>query len=82
MVPVIDDQLIALLQRAEQRHSLPSPRVRRLIRERAHASQQELASVIGVTGPTIARWESGTRNPSGDRLRRYVQVLSALQALG
>ena len=35
---------------------------------------------IGVTGLTIARWESGHTPANEDHLRRYVELLEALGA--
>lgn len=39
-----------------------------------------VASAIGVSRPTVTRWESGQATPCGDVLRRYLDVLALLAA--
>ena len=41
-------------------------------------SQAEVAEGSGVTPPTVSRWESGARTPSGEHLRRYVELLERI----
>jgi DNA-binding transcriptional regulator YiaG len=56
---------------------LPSPAVRKAIREGAGVQVPELADHVGVTDRTVRHWEAGTRRPSGDNLVRYVEALDA-----
>jgi DNA-binding transcriptional regulator YiaG len=69
------DDLIAL---SASRRSLPEPSDRRLIRERARLSQDELATFLRVDRASVSRWESGARTPTGKTLEAYVTVLQAL----
>jgi len=67
-----------LLQAARVRRSLPSPTVRRALREGADLSQGDLGAVLGVTESAVSRWESGRRAPRREHLDAYVAVLAAL----
>lgn len=40
------------------------------LRKKKGIQQKELALVIGVAQPTISDWESGKKDPSGDRLKK------------
>ncbi len=60
--------------RAKRR--LPSPAVRHMIRRQAGVTQEDVARLLGVSRPSVTRWESGLRSPRGDVLRRYLDVLS------
>lgn len=40
------------------------------LRKKKGIQQKELALVIGVAQPTVSEWESGKKDPSGDRLRK------------
>ena len=35
--------------------------------------QKELAIEIGVSRPTVSEWESGKKDPSGERLKRLAE---------
>lgn len=59
--------------------ALPSPGVRRLLREALHLTQEDVASLIGVDRATVSRWESGTRTPTGPVAERYADLLTQLQ---
>lgn len=72
--------LDVLLARGRARRSLPEPSVRRFLRERARLSQAEIAAVIGVDRPTVSRWESGSRTPTGEHLNAYLGLLDRLAA--
>lgn len=50
------------------------------VREKASLSQADLGRGIGVTRPTISRWESGTRRPRGEVAMRYLALLDALHS--
>jgi DNA-binding transcriptional regulator YiaG len=54
----------------------------RRIRERAHVSRGELARALGLTGPTVSRWEGGQRFPRGATAVAYLRLLDRLQDLG
>ena len=64
---------------AERRLVLPEPERRKAIRVAAGVTQREVASLIGVTKVTIHRYESGDREPRGERRVRYAEALEALR---
>jgi len=45
-----------------------------MYRRRNGLTQHELAKKFGVSGPTLARWESGQRKPEFYRLRLIYEV--------
>jgi len=45
-------------------------------REEHGLTQQEMAGLVGVYAETIHRWETGKRQPKGERLRNLLLVLS------
>ncbi len=57
---------------------LPSPAVRRRIREGAGLSCREMAGILGVSHGTVERWEQG-RSLTRTNARKYRQLLDALQ---
>jgi DNA-binding transcriptional regulator YiaG len=67
-----------LLERARARRSLPAPDVRRHLRVMARLSQSDVAAYLGVERATVSRWETGSREPRGATLDRYLAVLDAL----
>lgn len=69
-----------LLARGRARRDLPEPLVRRLLRERAHLSQAELAEALGVARSTVSRWEAGLRGPRGVKAAAYSDLLDRLAA--
>ena len=40
------------------------------LRKKKGIQQKELALVIGVAQPTVSEWESGKKDPSGERLKK------------
>ena len=66
---------------ARARLTLPEPPERRAIRERVGLAQSDLAGALGVTGPTLSRWETGERVPSRQLLVGYARLLTRLSAL-
>ena len=68
-----------LLDRARALSQLPAPRQRRLIRERAGASQRELADALAVHVMTLNRWERGTVLPRGRHVVGYAEILQRLK---
>ncbi len=68
-----------LLDRGRLRkRGLPAPPVRRLIREQAGLSQLDLAAYLGVSRPSVTRYENGRRTPRGALLERYRDLLDRL----
>lgn len=51
----------------------------RRIREAAGLKLWEVASVIGVDGPTLSRWERGQRRPWGPAAIAWVELLDRLE---
>ena len=43
------------------------------LRKRKGIQQKELALEIGVKQPTVSEWESGKKDPSGERLKRLAE---------
>jgi DNA-binding transcriptional regulator YiaG len=74
MALVLDE----VLADARRRQALPSPPVRRYVRERAGLTQDEVALLLNVTRPAVTRWEGGGRSPRGDLRLRYVELLERL----
>jgi predicted transcriptional regulator len=75
------DTLDDAIEIGRARRRLPDPRVRRLLREAAGVSQAELASVVGVSRPSVSRYETGSRNPRGRRLLAYLAALDRLRGV-
>ena len=69
------DDLIAA---SNDRLRLPDPAIRRLLRERARVSQSEIAAVANVDRASVSRWESGAREPRGENLENYLEILDRL----
>lgn len=70
-------QLRATIRRAQ---SLPPPEKRIALREAAGVSRADLASAVGVTPGAVWMWEMGKRQPTGIRLKRYIEALDVLAA--
>ena len=49
------------------------------IRAQAGLTQADIASELGVHVTTVARWESGTREPRGELAERYGALLRKLE---
>jgi transcriptional regulator with XRE-family HTH domain len=67
--------LAELEGRVQARSELPTPAVRRALREAVGESLDGVARVVGVTRQAVAMWESGERTPRGENLESYVEVL-------
>jgi DNA-binding transcriptional regulator YiaG len=67
-----------LREKISRRQQLPDPVVRRLLRTGCSLTHADLAEELGVTRPTVTRWESGARTPRGEDFRRYVELLNVL----
>lgn len=57
---------------------LPTPAECRRLREVFNLSQGDIARELGVTPPTISRWESGDRQPTGEQRSDYAALLREL----
>lgn len=78
MAVIAEIDLDVVLARARVRRGLPEPALRRMLRERAGLSQEEIARLVGTTRPAVTRWETGQRTPRGETLERYVDLLNRL----
>lgn len=74
--------LEALNRKTEALRGLPSPAMRRAIREAAGASQEDVGQAVGVHRETVSRWERGLRRPRGEQLVSYVELLDRLRENG
>src|SRR5262249_10208834 len=79
VVEMTTQRFEGLLTKARTRRALPPPAARRLIRESAGLTQQEMAEPLGVDQATIARWENGQRFPRTSLLDAYAELLDRLQ---
>ena len=43
------------------------------LRKKAGIQQKELAIEIGVSQPTVSDWESGKKDPTGERLKKLAE---------
>lgn len=69
------------IQEIIKQHTLPTPALRRALREAADVSQSVLADYVGVSRAAISRWESGDRTPRGTNRIAYVAALRELREL-
>jgi DNA-binding transcriptional regulator YiaG len=70
---------ITLEEEVRLRRALVSPAARRALREELGLSRRAIAEQIGVTEAAVRLWELGARRPTGEHLRRYVEVLELLR---
>jgi transcriptional regulator with XRE-family HTH domain len=54
------------------------PRLIRDLRERTGLTQEKFAAKIGVTFPTINRWENGRAKPSPLAMQRIEELLRSM----
>jgi DNA-binding transcriptional regulator YiaG len=73
-----DPASVSLVEEIRNRRPVPPPRRLRAMRERVGVTQHRLATELGVHPVTVARWEAGTRSPSGSLRDRYLDLLEAL----
>lgn len=52
----------------------------RAIRKAAGVTMAEVAAVVGVSEPTVWRWEEGRHRPRGAAAARWADVLAELAA--
>jgi len=58
------------------------PRIVRELRERTGLTQEKFAAKLGVTFPTINRWENGRAKPSPLALKQIEDLLRGLGERG
>lgn len=58
------------------------PRLIRELRERTGLTQEKFAAKLGVTFPTINRWENGRAKPSPLALQKIEELLRGLGEKG
>jgi len=54
------------------------PRLVRLLRERTGLTQEKFAAKLGVTFPTINRWENGRAKPSPLAMQKIQELLHSM----
>lgn len=69
---------MSLIDTVRTRSALPTPALRRAIRDAAGVSQGQIARELGVHRMTVCRWEAGTSTPRGDHLHAYAAILNGL----
>lgn len=58
------------------------PRLMRELRERMGLTQEKFAAKLGVTYPTINRWENGRAKPSPLAMKQIAELLRGLGERG
>ncbi len=58
------------------------PRLVRELRERKGLTQEKFAAKLGVTFPTINRWENGRAKPSPLAMQRIEELLQSMGERG
>lgn len=74
-------RISAMQRKARAARDLPSPAMRRAIREDAGITQDDIAGTFSppIARQTVSRWETGNRRPRGDHLVQYSELLRHLQ---
>jgi transcriptional regulator with XRE-family HTH domain len=72
------DEFDRAISIGQARRRLPTPDVRRHIRQAAGVSQRALAREVGVNVAQISRWENGVWSPSGHNAITYAAALKRL----
>ncbi len=63
----------------EVRRARLTPATIKKLRARLGITQAQLAAIIGITGPAVAQWETGTSEPRGENRRILVALRKASQ---
>jgi DNA-binding transcriptional regulator YiaG len=78
----MDRDSIRSLVGSERREALNAragtPRLIRELRERTGLTQEKFAAKLGVTFPTINRWENGRAKPSPLALKQIEELLRSM----
>lgn len=72
--------LALLEEKITKQRRLPDPPRRRELRLSARIPYADIAAVCGVSTTTVANWEAGRKNPTGDHLDAYLEVLRLLES--
>jgi len=70
--------MTSLLEEVLATRALPDPARRKAIRQAAKVTQVRMAAELGTHRMTVARWESGEREPSGAYRVAYARLLGLL----
>ncbi|MFJ7194205.1 MULTISPECIES: helix-turn-helix domain-containing protein [unclassified Streptomyces] len=57
-------------------HPLPSPKERRRLRKAKSLSEEQVATVVGVTRATVRSWETGRTTPRGRKREAYARLIN------
>jgi transcriptional regulator with XRE-family HTH domain len=68
-----------LLAERRRLKALPQPSVRRALRVGVGVSQAAVGRQVGVSRAAIGMYEQGSRQPTGEHLQRYLEVLRAFR---
>lgn len=60
------------------KHQTDMPRLVRTLRERTGLTQEKFAARLGVTFPTINRWENGRAKPSPLAMQKIEELLRSM----
>lgn len=60
---------------------LPSPAVRRVLREASGWTQQDIADRLGVSNGCVSCWERGLYGPRGQNEEQYLRLLVGFAAI-
>jgi DNA-binding transcriptional regulator YiaG len=69
----------AVAAKLTAKRRLPAPPMRKAIRLGAGMTQADVAETLDVRRESVARWESGARDPRGETLIAYVDLLDELR---
>jgi DNA-binding transcriptional regulator YiaG len=73
------DGLDELREQVAASRTLPSPAVRRALRESAGVPLRVIAELLKVTPEAVRLWERGLRRPSRDHMSGYLEALRVLR---
>jgi transcriptional regulator with XRE-family HTH domain len=73
------DGLEELREKVAASRTLPSPAVRRALRESAGVPLRAIAELLKVTPEAVRLWERGLRRPSHEHLHGYLEALRVLR---
>jgi len=66
------------LRRKRTPESLPPPARRRAIRVAYGVSQEDMATVLGVSRLTVSMWERGQTEPKPEHAEKYADLLNQM----
>jgi putative transcriptional regulator len=74
----LDQTYQGLERRAALSTPVDIPRLVRELRKRTGLTQEKFAAKLGVTFPTINRWENGRAKPSPLAMQRIEELISSM----